>query len=980
MTYPVPGSLVRKLDDGLRGRVKRVHPDRHGAELDVVWSIPSVPAAIGLRHVGSGYQAQDEVLDVPPHETKESLGHGIVVQTRTLGGMEQVLVDFWVAGMQVWLPWQRLAAVAGARLRFLAGQAPSPEANESFRLRNLAFALEQWNSNTGALAQLNIDPLPHQIHLVHRILASGNLNWLVADDVGLGKTIEVGLLLTALKQRGFRRFLLVVPAGLTQQWQEEMRDKFAMSEFLVYGRDFQVTEPAHWRQFDHVIGSVDSLKREEHTAAVANAEPWDLVVFDEAHRLSRAEYGFKYDVSDRYRLAEMLRGRAENVLLLTGTPHQGRDDRFRGLLELLRPGEAWRKRFLRLRTDPGILSEMIIRNRKADVTDAEGRFIFKGKVSNTIRVELSPGEREFDQALSEYLKTGYAVSQSGGTQARAIGFVMTTYRKLAASSLPAILRGLERRLERLRGFLDQGSGNQAPVVEPPGADEGDERYVESDEERVTAAAEFFAGEADAVAGLIAQARRLVPIDSKLRFFLDGLVGSALAQDASQRVLVFTEYRTTQSHLVRALSERFGAEKVSVIHGGMDLDERRESVRAFETDGQFLVSTEAGGEGLNLHHGCHILVNYDLPWNPMRLVQRVGRLYRYGQKRTVVVFNVQVPDTLDNEILQRMYDRLEVVAQEMAAVSSEYRENLKEDILGELAEAIDVQGILEAAEGFNLEHTDDRIEAALELARQAVERQDELLASAVRYDPSELADELVFDMDHVKAFVGGMLAVVGGAVEGELYGGDVWDVRLPERMQKALAMNQNQRLCFDREVYRRVRNVHLVGADSPVFMYLLSTARAFEFGGHTARVPIPGATEVMSSMLRWQDDRGRTLRQEYMAMVRGSDGTVVTNPPTWSEWLKAPSEPRTEAGAVKPGEAVFPAFEDAVRDRLRKRTNPVMYPNSWYLVSAGWGIPAVGVTVEKVERRLSVGAASAGDPLEIHGEDRPQGARRGDSES
>ena len=927
---PVAGALVRRLSDGARGVVRSVRTGNPSVQLTVGWQDRTLPALIDLRGVGSGFQAGDEVLDAPELMTKESLGHGRVVRTRMLGGMEQVLVEFWSRELQVWLPWQRVRAVAGPRMLFSVGKPPPAEGTEAFRLRNLAFALEQWNRNTGALAQLNIDPLPHQIHLTHRILASGNFNWLIADDVGLGKTIEVGLLITALKQRGFRRFLLVVPAGLTQQWQEEMAEKFSISDFLIYGRDFRVSEPAHWRQFDHVIGSVDLFKMEEHSAALAQAQPWDLVVFDEAHRLGRTEYGLKFDTSDRYRFAQSLRTTTENMLLLTGTPHQGKMDRFRALLELLRPGETWRKRFQLLEMDASVLSEMIIRNRKADVTDHSGAFIFRGKISKTIRVEPDTDEQAFERSLRGYLTNGYRSSAVGGNQALAIGFVMTTYRKLAASSLPAILRALEKRLDRLEGASDETPRSADPLVE-------DERFVESDERVTSAASEFFSGETAMVQALIGQARNLVHADSKARFFLDGLVDSVLSQDPTQRVLIFTEYRTTQDYLIRLLGRRFGDDKVRAIHGGMDLDQRRESVRQFEGDGQFMVSTEAGGEGLNLHRGCHILVNYDLPWNPMRLVQRVGRLYRYGQGHPVVVFNVQVEASLDDHILQRMYERLDVVAREMAVVSDEYTEGLKEDILGELAEAMDVADILEAAETYEPGHTADRIEEALRRAREAVEKQDRLLSHASGFDPDELREELALGMDHVKAFIGGMLQQLGGTVEAELHGGNVWAVHLPELMQHDLGLNQNQRLCFDRETYRRVRNVQLVAAESAVFQYLVERASRFEFGGLTARVHLEGAEAVTTCMLRWQDDRGRTLRQEYLALLRSPAGDIVVNPEDWADWLRSPSTP-DPSGPVDAGAASWPAFEHEIDRRLAARSNEAIYPNSWYLVSAGWSGP------------------------------------------
>jgi SNF2 family DNA or RNA helicase len=181
-----------------------------------------------------------------------------------------------------------------------------------------------WNENTGSLSHIEIDPLPHQIHLVHHILASGNLNWLIADDVGLGKTIETGMLLAALKQRDYlKRVLLVTPAGLTKQWQDELNHKFRMGEFLIYGEDFHINEPRHWKMYDYVIASMDRLKEERHLDALQQAGGWDPIVVDEAYRLSRRQYGVRLDASQRFQLAAHLRRQTDAMVLLTATPHQG---------------------------------------------------------------------------------------------------------------------------------------------------------------------------------------------------------------------------------------------------------------------------------------------------------------------------------------------------------------------------------------------------------------------------------------------------------------------------------------------------------------------------------------------------------------------------------------------------------------------------------------------------------------------------------
>jgi superfamily II DNA or RNA helicase len=346
-----------------------------------------------------------DVQEVPYSRTRKPLGEGVVLEIRQIGGRDQVLVDYLQAGQRIWVPYENLRAIDGVRQKFFLGRTGNADQAERFRLKSLAYALDLWNQNTGSLSRLEIDPLPHQIHLVHHILASGNLNWLIADDVGLGKTIEVGMLLAALQQRGqFRRILLVTPAGLVRQWQEELHHKFGMSDFQIYGTDFFINDPRHWKMHDRVIGSIDRLKSEEHLEILMQAGAWDLIVFDEAHRLSRRQWGNRLDASQRFALAATLRHKTDAMLLLTATPHQGMQDKFQAILELLRP--EVKEQIDSLSLHPQMLRDLVIRNRKADVTDSEGNFIFKAKTTRAVQVELGVEEERFQRLLTRSTRQG----------------------------------------------------------------------------------------------------------------------------------------------------------------------------------------------------------------------------------------------------------------------------------------------------------------------------------------------------------------------------------------------------------------------------------------------------------------------------------------------------------------------------------------------------------------------------------------------
>lgn len=206
-------------------------------------------------------------------------------------------------------------------MRFCTNNFGESHNAERFRLRTLAHALINWNENTGSLNDFEIDPLPHQVHLVHTIMNKGHYNWLIADDVGLGETIETGMLIKAMQQRGnAKRILLVTPAGLTAQWKEEMHLRFKLSDFRIYGEDIKVSAPREWKMYDNVIGSIDRLKDDKHLELLIQAEDWDLVIFDEAHRLSREQYGMKLNSTGRCRLAQQLRRKTRAMVLLSATP------------------------------------------------------------------------------------------------------------------------------------------------------------------------------------------------------------------------------------------------------------------------------------------------------------------------------------------------------------------------------------------------------------------------------------------------------------------------------------------------------------------------------------------------------------------------------------------------------------------------------------------------------------------------------------
>lgn len=908
---PVIGCWVMRKEgeQGKLGHIEKRQSDGNGDLVKVRWSDDN-SEWLNPQHLHSGFQVGWTVQDIPVSTTRSPLGLGTVVGSRKLGGRQQILVQLDEDGRSVWLPYENLRRIKDVGLRYEKAVTRIADHAERLRLRLLAHALENWNHLTGALDRLDVDPLPHQIQLVHRILSSGNYNWLIADDVGLGKTIEVGLLLAALKRKSqAHRVLIVVPAGLTRQWQDEMEYKFDQ-HYMIYGRDIQVQKHEHWKLYDQVIVSIDLAKREDHLDLFRQSPGWDIVVFDEGHKLTRYADGGR---TERYRLAEMLRDTADSFLLLSGTPHQGYSDRFIALLELIRPD--LREQIHTLEVNPEVVSELILRNRKSEVTDADGAFIFHGQQIHRVAIVPSEETVRFQNLLQEYLRKGYRAGATRGAAGRAIGFVMTTYRKLSSSSIAAIERALHLRLERLANEVEN---NDVPQIDNQltlddlveGSDDQDDLANVSEDRGL---GQFFELEQDLIEELLCVAKRVKANDEKLRIFLEDVVLPLVREN--RKLVVFTEYRATQTYLKEAIEHRFPqAGAVELINGSMTLDEKLDAIDAFDGSSHFMISTEAGGEGINLHQFCHVMVNYDLPWNPARLVQRIGRLYRYGQTETVVVFNLHARDSFDNKAIDLMLQRVSQIAQDMTPVGAEYNERLHTEILGEILDSIDMSMILRSATDMEVERTREQIYEALERAKSAKQLQDELFTYVAGYDPNALSGTLGFTMQHVDLFVRSMLPMLNVRIESELHNGKVLEIRLPDDMRGHFAEFTQRtvvRITTDRRTAQRLRDVVLLDFETQFFQYLIEFAKSQEFDGfYAATSSSSGKEGVLTAFkLRWQNDQGDPLTEDFMTFFVDTNGTIETNPLFVSHWL------------VSPIVTASPPSED--RDKRRKTFRSLM---------------------------------------------------------
>ena len=927
MLTPVTGCFVKISNNNELGQVLDRRAGRETDEGKVGWR-DGRETWHRADAVESGLQHGWRVQDVPVSTTRRTLGPGQVVATRTIGGREQHLVQLEESGHSVWLPFENLRRLKDLRRRYVRAETDCADHLERCRLRMLAHALENWNDMTGSLDRLDVDPLPHQIQLVHRIVSSGQYNWLIADDVGLGKTIEVGLLLAALKRKGLaRRVLIVAPAGLVRQWQDEMKAKFDQ-DYLVYGRDFLVNDPEHWKLYDHVVVSIDLAKRDVHMDAFRQSGGWDVVIFDEGHKLTRYPSGERVQ---RYRLAEMLRPMTPSFLLLSGTPHQGYPERFKAILELIRPD--LKTQIQSLEANPEVVGDMVLRNRKSEVTDSEGYYIFQGQKIHRVPVTPSSATEAFQKKLNRYLRQGYGVADARDGRARAIGFVMTTYRKLASSSIAAIERALHRRLDRLRGSANGVEADPESLEADRDLTEGGDDQDSLDElVASTSAREFFEHETEMLLEVLDAAAYVRPDDEKLRVFLEDVVQPLVAD--GKRLLVFTEYRATQEYLVEHLRARFGwYGEIRVIHGGMSLQEKIDSIQAFNDTATFLVSTEAGGEGINLHRACHVMVNYDLPWNPARLVQRIGRLYRYGQPYPVIVFNLHARDSFDNAAIDLMMQRVMQIANDMAPVGDEFGERLYADILGDILDRVDMADVMQAAYRQAEATTREQVDEAVDRAQRARQLQEELFAHVGSYDPNALAGTLGLSMAHVRSFVEGMAEKLDCRIEGRSHGGRVTQLRLPEQLHGHFAdfgRREVVRITADRHLPTRAADIVLVDFETPFFQYLVEEAKKPTFGGHYAiaeDIELPDGA-IVAFKLRWQNDQGIPTTEEFLPLVMNKRGEIRFDTETVAAFLLNGADAgERSSGDRRQRQNVYNTILERASKRLADESGRFKHPNA-----------------------------------------------------
>ncbi|TBN37285.1 helicase [Paracoccus subflavus] len=709
---------------------------------------------------------------------------------------------------RVWLPGKD--AVVRARARDLSPlDAVQPTVEHILHTAAAAKLLDALEDNLLlAPIQSSVVPLPHQLYALNRAMSRDRIRYLLADEVGLGKTIEAGLILRELKLRGMaKRILVVAPKGLVRQWQAEMR--------LHFGENFQFIEPAElsafrqwrsdeenlWRLHDQVICSLDSVKpldgrrgwsleqlstynRERFEDLISAS--WDLVIIDEAHRM-----GGSTDQVARYKLGAALAEAAPYLLLLSATPHQGKTDQFHRLMQLLDrdsfPDES------------SVSSErvrpFVVRTEKRVSIDAEGKPLFKPRMTRLHPVawqDRHASQQKLYEAVTDYVRHGY--NQAMAAKQRHIGFLMILMQRLVTSSTAAIRATLEKR----QALLDE------PQLQPSLFEKADvDAWAELDGQTQVDIAvqakgwELEKAEVDTLLEL-ARSTEAQGTDAKAEALLELIYKLQQEEnDPELKVLVFTEFVPTQAMLADFLEGR--GFSVATLNGSMDLEARARAQGVFSRDVRILISTDAGGEGLNLQF-CHVIVNFDMPWNPMRVEQRIGRVDRIGQPHIVRAINFVLEDTVEHRVREVLETKLAVIAEEFGVdKAADVMDSVETE---PLFDELFVQGLQNPD---TIENECDAVVSQLRSTIAESRKSSELLSDGHDLD----ADEARKWRDHPaqfwleRAITTGLPARGGEAVKEA----DVWRVRWADGSESA-------KVCFDARTAEERPDVEWVTLEDP----------------------------------------------------------------------------------------------------------------------------------------------------------------------
>ena len=795
--------------------------------------------------------------------------------------------------------------------------------------------------NVSALTSAKIDLLPHQVVLTHRVATASPRRFLIADEVGLGKTIEAALILRELISRGeLKRALMVVPAGLVNNWHRELNEVFHLN-FEVFGSEGDVTDRKSnaFEKHNLLIASIDTLKLRARMARLKAAPLWDLVVFDEAHHLTAYRQNGKLVKTQNFKLAEMLKEHTRDLILMSATPHQGDHFRFWMLVQMLDP--TLFNSPVEMVEHRHRLNAVVFRRTKADACCPDGSTLFARRQVQTEAFTMSVPERVFYEALVVYLQDGFALAKRRGKRGQGLAFVMTIFQKIAASSFAAVLRTLRRRLIALTiqeavmhdQALDIDERNAAldearwlirelhVIAEGPlGNAEADRlladyRYkvlqVQRDEdEALGAGADAFGSETGAAAAedaavnsvsvaLPEERRRIKELlakypserETKVEKLMAAL-GTLWAQNPQERMVVFATYLGSVEMLGTEIDRAYPGQGVTVLKGG-DHGAKTAAEKRFKApDGpRVLICTAAGREGINLQH-ARVLFNFDLPWNPMDLEQRIGRIHRYGQRHTAQVYNLVLSDTIEGSIFLLLDEKLTEIGRALGKVDErgQIAEDLRTQILGQLSMQVNYASLYsEALSDPQLTRTKVELDAAMSNAVEARKVVFELFQDL---DGFRLDDYKAMGNPEDGASALARFLADAASVEGETFSsrGDNLFVWFNKDSQTESLLTTQRELSLQNE------NVQLLALDHPLVAAHLRTFRDLPPDEIGLRVQSPDGTA--GSLAVWavetRGDRGQVKRVVISLAVDTAGRRLVTWERQVERILRA--QPASESGA------------------------------------------------------------------------------------
>lgn len=708
-----------------------------------------------------------------------------------------------------------------------------------------------------------VDPLPHQVEAVYKyLLPQPKIRFLLADDTGAGKTIMTGLLIKELLMRHMvERILIVTPGGLTKQWQEdEMGMKFNIP-FKLVNRGIFASEPNIFQTADRIVTSIDFVCRED-VMNVLSMSNWDMVIIDEAHKLSAYEYGEKLYRSKRYEVAQMLAGQCEHMLLLTATPHRGRSDTFKKLMQLLdedifATADLAAERVKELGQNG--VNKFFIRRLKEDMKDWDGNPLYKARHTKTISYDLTPEEERLYRAVTEYLTPRKEAARE--SKNIHVALALQVMQRRLTSSIFAIKNTLERRWTALQSLVDMLQQNPQLWKQKQRLDDIDvdnlDDYDDLDDEQKDKLDDILSDPrkfrmfttAGSMADLTKEAAELKHLyemaselytqqrEEKKYQELKSLLLSQGVVDG-EKLVVFTEHKDTLLYLQERLSNNGYA--VAVIHGGMSVDERREAQYQFMTGkAQILIATDAAGEGINLQF-CRLLINWDIPWNPNRLEQRMGRVHRYGQKNDVMVFNMVAANTREGQVLTTLLTKLDLIREHLG-------DDRVYDVIQDVLKDVSLDDILQSVLGGKeseldrfISQGDDQLQ---NLFAKKIDEQDKSLSHstvdfATARELKEDSDERRLQPIFIRLFFERAYRYLGGSYE-EVQPGIYRITHVPDVVAERLKNDyriytDNLRdllFCFDKHLFLDYQltnpysgKAHYINPGNPLFDSLIDVVR------------------------------------------------------------------------------------------------------------------------------------------------------------